>query len=395
MRIAYFDCFNGAAGDMILGALLDAGDFADELRAVLRGLPIDGYELSIDRVTKQGFAATRFAVALDTDRKQPHRHLADVRKIIEAGSLPDAVVRRSLAVFGRLAEAEASVHGTSMDKIHFHEVGAVDAIIDIVGACWAIDRLAIDRVVCSPIPVGSGEVRCAHGVLPVPAPATALLLRGVPLASTDETGELTTPTGAAVLTEWADSFGPVPAMRIDSIGMGAGHRDGRERPNCLRVMLGETVEEPLSDRIAILEANVDDATPEILGHALERLLDAGALDAYCLPIHMKKSRPATLLTVLVEPDRVAAIERILFEETTTFGIRRHDASRTKLARRCETVSTRYGKIRLKLGLLGDRLVTVAPEYDDCKKAAAQHSVALRVVMTEAADAWRAQQSANE
>lgn len=394
MKIAYFDCFNGAAGDMILGALIDAGLSADELCDTLAALPIDGYRISVERVTKQSLSATRFDVALDPDAAQPHRHLADITEIIEAAPLSTAVQARAAAIFERLANAEARVHGTTVDKIHFHEVGAVDAIIDIVGVCWAMERLGIERIACSPIPVGSGTVHCAHGVLPVPAPATAILLEGVPIAATDEVGELTTPTGAAVLTELADAFGPIPSMTPTRIGMGAGRRDGNVRPNVLRVFLGEASQTSESvfdglesDQIVVLEANIDDSTPEVLGYVIERLLESGALDAYCLPIYMKKSRPAMLLTVLAESQRVAELQSIVFAETTTFGIRRRDVCRAKLARRVETVETPHGPVRIKVGTQGDRVVTVAPEYDDCRRAAARSGIPLRLVMAEARDAW--------
>ncbi|MEE9294674.1 MAG: nickel pincer cofactor biosynthesis protein LarC [Phycisphaerae bacterium] len=392
MSTAYFDCFNGAAGDMILGALIDARLPADELRAVLNTLPIDGYELSIERINKQGFAATRFDVKLDRPRKQPHRHLADIRRIIEGSSLSKPVQRRALAVFERLAKAEARVHGTTVDQVHFHEVGAVDSVIDIVGACWAIERLRIDRVVCSPIPTGSGTVTCAHGVMPVPTPATAILLQRVPLAENDEPGELTTPTGAAILTELAESFGPLPAMRIDHVGMGAGRREGKRRPNVLRVMVGSDVETPEMDRITVLEANLDDSTPEIIGHAIERLLAAGALDAYCLPIQMKKSRPGLLLTVLAEVPQAGALESIMFAETTTFGIRRHEVLRSKLSRRIETVETRFGPIKVKIGGRGGCVVSVAAEYEDCRAAAAAQDAPLREVMSEAVAVWKGRQA---
>ncbi len=372
---------------MILAAMLDAGLPADELRETLGTLPVEGYELSIERITKQGFAATRFDVKVSAD--QSHRHLSHIERIITAGSLPEPVQRRAIAVFTRLAAAEAEVHGTTIEKVHFHEVGAVDAIVDIVGASWAVERMGIDRIICSPLPTGSGTVRCEHGVMPVPAPATALLLKNVPIAATDETGELLTPTGAAILTEFAHSFGPLPSMSIADIGMGAGSRDGKTRPNVLRVLLGELAESAESDLIVVLEANIDDTTPEILGHTVDRLLKAGALDAYCVPIHMKKSRPGLLLTVLAEPHRVSEFERIVFEETTTFGIRRHDVTRSKLSRRIERVDTPFGGVRVKIGMLGDRIVTVAPEYDDCREAATRSGVPLREVMSAATDAWTA------
>ena len=391
VKVAYFDCFSGAAGDMILAALIDAGVSADEFRDAMGRLPLDGYRISIEKVNKQGFAATRVEIATDESQKQPHRHLADIQKVIFAAALPDRVSKNAVAVFARLADVEAQAHGTTIDKVHFHEVGAVDAIIDIVGACWCLNRLGVERVVCSPLPVGSGMVRCEHGVLPVPAPATAMLLKGVPLAESVETGELTTPTGAAVLTVLADSFGPLPPLTIERIGVGAGSRDGKQVPNLLRVLLGEADGGVETDRVVVLEANVDDTTPEVLGYAVERLLDAGALDAYCLPIHMKKSRPAALLTVLAEVNRVEQLEGIIFEETTTFGIRRHEVSRTKLARSVEKVDTRYGEIRVKIGSYSGRVMTVSAEFDDCRSAAAKHGIALRVVASEAMHVWRKRQ----
>lgn len=392
MNIAYFDCFNGAAGDMILGALLDAGLRADELREALGKLPITGYELSIQRITKQGFAAMRFEVILKNDGPQPCRHLEDIREIIKSSELSPSVQRRAEAIFQRLARAEAEVHGTALDGVHFHEVGAVDAIIDIVGASWAIERLGIERVICSALPTGSGTVECQHGILPVPAPATALLLKGVPIAPSDEVGELTTPTGAAILTELADSFGPIPAMIIRHVGTGAGHREGSRRPNVLRVMLGEAIEtSDEADRITVLETNIDDTTPEILGYTIERLLNAGALDAYCLPIYMKKSRPAMQLTVLAPVDRIGDLETVIFEETSTFGIRRHEGLRSTLSRREETVETPYGPIRVKTGSRAGRLMTVSPEYEDCREAASKGGVPLRVVMAAAVNAWKSRQ----
>lgn len=373
---------------MILGALIDAGLPVDDLRHALGQLGLGGYELCIQPVSKHGFAATRFEVVTDADQEQPHRHLDDIRRIINGSALSPSVQQRAEAVFGRLARAEAQAHGTTVDQVHFHEVGAVDAIIDIVGAAWAVERLGIERVVCSPLPLGSGTIKCDHGILPVPAPATALLLKGVPVAATDEPGELTTPTGAAILTELADSFGTMPAMTIRQVGLGAGSREGRSRPNVVRVMLGDAAESCEADCVTVLEANIDDTSPEVLGYTIDRLLNAGALDAYCMPIHMKKSRPAALLTVLAPGDRVGELEAVIFEETTTFGIRRYQVARSKLARRVETVETPYGPIRVKIGMRAGRVLTVAPEYDDCSRAAMRCDVALRVVMDEAVNAWK-------
>ncbi|MCH7814297.1 MAG: nickel pincer cofactor biosynthesis protein LarC [Planctomycetes bacterium] len=388
MTVAYFDCFSGASGDMILGALIDAGADVEHIGRQLAGMSIAGCSVSAAKVVKQGLAATQVTVPGESAESAPHRHLETIRQIIQDSDLSEQVRARAIAVFQRLAEAEAAVHGCSIEEVHFHEVGAVDAIADIVGAMVALEDLGVERVVCSPLVVGSGTVRCAHGELPIPAPATANLLRGVPLADCDEPGELTTPTGAAILTTLAESFGPLPAMTIERIGYGAGRREGRNRPNLLRVMLGRPLAELETDEIVVLEANLDDASPEVVGYCLERLLEAGVLDAYVVPIYMKKSRPAVLLTVLSETGRVAEIERIIFAETTTLGVRRHRARRTKLARTVERVETPYGPIGVKVGRWGDELMTTAPEYEDCRAAAKQHEVPLRAVMDAALRAWQ-------
>lgn len=287
-----------------------------------------------------------------------------------------------------MAEAEAKVHGTSVENVHFHEVGAVDSILDIVGAVCALELLSVDSVFCSPIPTGSGVVHCAHGVMPVPAPATAELLTGVPLATCDESGELTTPTAAAVLTTLAESFGPLPAMTIGAIGYGAGSREGQTRPNVLRVLVGEAAESGDTDEILVLETNVDDASPEVVGYCMERLMAAGALDVYAVPIHMKKWRTGVTLSVLCEHARAPDLERIMFAETTTFGVRRYGVLRSTMQRRVETVSTPYGDIRVKVGERSG-VVSVGPEFEDCREAARRHSVALRTVMTAAQSAWSA------
>ena len=386
MKLAHFDCFNGAAGDMIVAALLDAGADAGRLRERLDGLRVGGYSLAIEKVNKQGLAATRFQVALDESAARPHRHLKHIVEIVEHAELPRGVKDKATWIFTRLAEAEAAVHGTTVDKVHFHEVGAVDAIVDIVGAVVALDLLGIERVVCSPLPPGSGTVVCEHGVLPVPAPATAYLLRNVPLASSDEPGELVTPTGAAILTTLAAEFGPMPGMRMRAAGYGAGSREGRTRPNVLRVLIGDADDAGDTDSITVLETNLDDVTPQVVGHCVEKLLAAGALDVYTVPIQMKKQRPGVLLTVLCAAAKAAALERILFAETTTLGIRRHQAMRTKMLRQIDTVETPFGPIRMKIASRGD-LVTAAPEYEDCKAAAERHGAALRTVMAAAQSAW--------
>lgn len=445
MTIAYFDCFSGAGGDMIVAALIDAGADAEGLCARLaalgEGVPtggfkeptlrssntggqaasgtpltggtsmtggdpsplphgrgtdeptlrgtegwavptLQGYAIHIEKIRKQGFAATRFRVELDAATKQPHRHLKHVVRIIEEAGLPARVVERSIAIFTRLAEAEAKVHGSTIEKVHFHEVGAIDAIIDVVGAVTALEMLGVERVLCSAIPVGSGTVKCEHGVMPVPAPAVAEMLRGVPMAACDEVGELITPTAAAILTTLAESFGPVPEMTIRSVGYGAGTRDGVTRPNVLRVLIGDAVNarsDVETDQVTVLETNLDDATPQIVGFCVERLLAAGAWDVYTVPIQMKKHRPGVVLTVLCAPGDVAALERIIFAETPTLGIRRCTEHRSKLSRRVETVQTEYGSIRVKIGE-GNAVRTVTPEYEDCKAAALKHGVPLQKVI---------------
>lgn len=388
MRIAYFDCFSGAGGDMIVASLVHAGADASALQERLRSLDVGGFSLAIEPVTKQGFAATLFKVTLDDAAKQPHRHLKDVVALIGRCDLSDTAKDRSTRIFERLAEAEAKVHGTSVDAVHFHEVGAVDSILDIIGAVCALELLGIDQVICSPIPTGSGVVRCEHGVMPIPAPATAELLTGVPLAACDETGELTTPTAAAVLTTLSESFGPLPAMTIGLIGYGAGTREGQTRPNILRVLIGEAAEAGGASTVVMLETNVDDASPEIVGYCMERLMAAGALDVYAVPIHMKKWRTGVKLSVLCEHAQVSELEHILFAETTTFGVRRYDVLRSTMRRRVETVATPYGAIRVKVGERSG-VVSVSPEFEDCREAAQRHGVALRTVMTAAQSAWSA------
>ncbi len=395
MRIAYFDCFSGASGDMILGACLDAGLALETLHKKLAGLKVSGYRLSADKIRKQGFAATQFDVALNFSEDQPHRHLHHIQKILDESDLSTTVRERALAIFTRLAEAEAQAHGTTIEKVHFHEVGAVDAIVDIVGACIALDELGVERVTASAIPTGSGTVKCEHGVMPVPAPATAALLQGVPLADCDEVGELTTPTGAAILTTLATRFGPMPGMTIQATGIGAGRRDGRNRPNILRLLIGEAneaVDPSEQDTMLVLEANLDDLSPEIIGYVQDRLFHAGAVDVFTVPIFMKKNRPATLISVIAPPERREAIEDLLFLETTTFGVRSTTVSRRKLARSHEEVDTGAGTVRIKVGRRGDRIVTAAPEYEDCRRVAEATGRPLRAVMNEAMNAWNARPS---
>lgn len=390
MNSAYFDCFSGAGGDMIVASLVHAGADETALTESLASLGLDGYSLSITHGQKQGFASVRFHVALAPSAGTPHRHLKDIEAIIGGSPLPDPVKDRSRQVFERLAKAEAKVHGTTVDKVHFHEVGAVDSILDIVGAIVALDLLNIQRVVCSPMRVGSGTVRCDHGVMPIPAPATAELLKGVPIEPTAQTGELLTPTAAAIFTTIAESFGPMPELVIESIGYGAGTRDGDVLPNVLRVLVGRADGSPEAssdrDSITVLETNIDDATPEVVGYCLERLLAEGALDAYAVPIHMKKSRTGVLLAVLCRHADADAMEGIVFSETSTLGIRRHRVERKKLPRRAETVTTPFGDVRVKVVEVNGA-EKASPEYDDCKGAARLHHVPLQEVVAAARAAW--------
>ena len=389
MRTCYFDCFSGASGDMIIAALVDAGASIDHLRSQLATLPISGFEISAQPIKKQGFSATTFDVQFD--EIQPHRHLSDVLEIIRGGQFSQRVTDQAYAIFRRLAEAEAVVHGIDVERVHFHEVGAVDAIVDVAGACLALEQLGVEEVACSAIPTGSGTVTCAHGVMPVPAPATAELLKGVPLADCDEVGELTTPTGAAILTTLAQKFSQPGGMTIEHIGYGAGRRDGQNRPNLLRVLIGEAQVAAESDTVVVLQANIDDQNPEQIGYAVGKLLDGGALDAYCHPIYMKKGRPGLLLTVLCEPEHVQTVESLIFAETTTFGIRRQFMQRSKLERRHDTVTLSHGEVRMKLGSRDGRVVTAAPEFEDCRRIAEQTGAALREVMDAAIQRWREHQ----
>ena len=372
---------------MILAAMLDAGLPLDRLRSELGNLGLSGVDIAAQKVTKQGFAATQFEVRCEQNQQGP-RHLADIRKIISDSPLSGRVKDRAGRIFTRLAEAEARAHGTGFEQVHFHEVGAADAIMDIVGACIGLEALQVDRAICSPIPPGSGTVRCEHGVMPVPAPGTMALLAGVPLAECDEPGELTTPTGAAILTSLAESYGPLPAMRVEAVGYGAGAREGQTRPNLHRLILGLAESLGEADEVVMLQANLDDATGQVVGYVTDKLLEAGALDVFTTPIGMKKGRPAVLITVLAEPQGADPLEELLFVETTTFGVRRWNTHRSKLQRAFEEVSTSWGPVRIKLGLRAGRCLSATPEYEDCLKLATERGVPLREVIQQAAQAAR-------
>lgn len=383
MRIAYFDCFSGASGDMILGALLDAGLNLDDLAGDLSRLHLSHYDIRAQKVTRRGLAGTQAVVAVDDDHHRHHsRHLSDIEAIISGSDLPQDVKCKSLAVFQRLAEAEAKVHRTSIEAIHFHEVGAMDAIIDVVGAVAGLTALGIEKVFCSPLHVGSGTVRCAHGTLPVPAPATAELIRGFPSYSTGVCGELLTPTGAAILTTLASGFGPMPAMAIDRIGYGAGTQDPPV-PNLLRLLMGEStdlVQGTETEQIVVLETNIDDMNPQFYDYLMTRLFEMGALDVFLSSVQMKKNRPGTLLTVACQTHQVERFSGFLLRETTSIGLRWRLENRFKTHRAIREIPTQYGVIRCKVATIGDEVVNLAPEYEDCKRAALEHHVPLKVVI---------------
>lgn len=377
MKIAYLDCFSGISGDMTLGALVDAGAPLDDIAAAVESLGLEGWRLEIDPDgVDPRVGGTR--VLVHAEEGHVHRTFRDIRAMIEAAALPAPVAERAVAVFAGLAEAEGKVHGQPPDSVHFHEVGAVDSIVDIVGAVAGLHLLGIERVVCSPLPLGGGTVRCRHGVIPIPAPATVELLRGCPTVPGEEQRELVTPTGAALARTLAGDFGPPPAMVLQTVGYGLGSTRGEGLPNALRILVGMDHDGGgiPQHRAIVLEANVDDLSPQFLGPLIERLLDAGALDATLTPVQMKKGRPGILVSVLCSPPERAILEELLFRETTTIGVRRHDVWRSCLSRRTETVSTPYGPIRVKISGVDDRDFNRMPEFEDCREAARTHGVTL-------------------
>jgi len=371
---------------MVLGAVVDLGLPLDRLREDLASLPLSGYRLESTRVSRSGLAATKVDVHVD-EEKPAHRHLGDIVRLLEESRLPADVKERAEALFVRLAEAEAAVHGTSPERVHFHEVGAVDSIVDIVGGVLALRWLEADRFVSSPLNVGSGTVKMAHGVFPVPPPATARLVSGVPVYGEGE-GELLTPTGALLLTAHATEYGPLPPMQIEKTGHGAGTRETEGRPNVLRLLVGEETRGTTVDRVLVLETEIDDASPQLLGPLLDQLLAAGAKDAFFTPVQMKKGRPGVLITVVAPPERRGAVEELLFRETTTLGVRHQEWDRTVLEREVSTVETDYGPIRVKIGRRGGTVYNAWPEFDDCQRAAAEKGVPVKEVLAEALSAWR-------
>jgi pyridinium-3,5-bisthiocarboxylic acid mononucleotide nickel chelatase len=380
MKICYFDAFSGISGDMTVGALLDAGADWNALENALKSLDLPA-TFRLEKTKRNGMAASKFRVSVAKDKK--HRHLPHIEKIISAGSIPENSKKNALSVFQNLGEAEARAHAVPLERVHFHEVGAVDSICDIVGACVALDLLGVEEVYCSKINVGAGTVNTEHGILPVPAPATAELLKGQPVYSSGPEVELTTPTGAALATTLAKKFGPLPAIQLLAQGFGAGDKDFPVRANVLRVLIGERTHAAESTSVKVLESNIDDSTPQVLGYAMERLLEAGALDVTLSPVFMKKNRAASQISVICAPNLAEKLSHILFAETSTLGVRVFEAERRVLARNIQEVQTAHGRVRVKYTDLG----SFAPEYDDCRRIAEEQHLPLREVIAEATRAF--------
>lgn len=383
MKIAYFDCFAGASGDMILGALVDAGLDPDRLIRELAKLRLDHWALRFDPVVKRGIGGCQATVEISGHGHHPHRGLADIQAIIEGSGLSADIREKSLAVFSRLARAEAKVHRTTVEAVHFHEVGAIDAIIDVVGSVAGLSLLGIDTVYCSPLHLGSGTVTCAHGVLPVPAPATAELVKGFPVYATSVRGELLTPTGAAILTTLSREFGPMPPLTIVQSGYGSGMADP-EIPNLLRVMIGTAaldLQAGETDQIAVLETTIDDMNPQIYDHVMRQALHQGALDIFLNPVQMKKNRPGILLTLLCLPADLARFSRFLLKETSSIGLRWHYENRIKAVREIREIETSLGKVRVKTASFQNEVIHRSVEFEDCRTIAAARNLPLKTVLS--------------
>jgi uncharacterized protein (TIGR00299 family) protein len=423
VKILYFDCFAGAAGDMILGALLDAGLPFDALKTALGSLAVEGWDVSVDRVVKTGVTATKFRVhehalvapaapvppaapgAPVALAKHKHYHLKHIFAAIERSAISEAGKARAIKMFTRLGEAEAAIHGTTLEKVHLHEVGAIDSIIDIVGCVFALEWFKADRIVVSPINVGGGMVKVAHGVFPVPAPATVALLKDAPVYSSGIQSELLTPTGALVLTEYATEFGPVPQMKIERVGYGAGDRELKETPNVVRVLVGEPSVSPEAPsvssvpqaaspkpqapghRVVVLECEIDDMNPQIFGVLMDQLYAAGALEVFYAAVQMKKNRPGTLMTIVAAPERREAMTEIVFRESTTIGIRYQELSRECLDREMVTVKTPVGPVRFKVARRNGQVVNAQPEFDDLAKLSHERGIPIKDVQALAHKAW--------
>jgi len=387
MKTAYFDAFSGLSGDMIVGAIIDCGADFGELERAIKSMPLTGYRLLTRRKTLSGISALKFDV--EVTEPQPERHFGEIRALIDSSQLSTTIKQRAVSIFEVLAQAEAKIHNTTPDHVHFHEVGAVDSIIDIVGTAWGLEHLGVGDVIVSPLPMGNGFARSQHGVIPVPAPATVELLSGFPLKIGDGAHEMVTPTGAAVVRALGRPAAIPLAFEVEKTGYGAGARELEDRPNVLRLMLGHERSAFDSDEMIEISANIDDLSPQIYDHLMNRLFEAGARDVTLTPTMMKKSRPAVTLGVIAEAANRDALAKIIFAETSTIGLRFHAVARLKLHREIREVDTRWGKVRVKTsGANGGAPTTISPEYDDCRRIAAEYNVALRIVMEEARDAAR-------
>lgn len=390
--IAYFDCFSGISGDMILGAMVDAGIPLNRLRKELSKMNLSGYKLKERGVKRAGISATKVNVLISSKRcpeaqpegskVQSSKRWKDIEKIIKASSLSAEIKEKGLKIMRRLFEAEGKVHGESPEKIHLHELSAMDCIIDVFGAIIGMNLLNLEKIYSSPLNLGSGIITAEHGNLPVPAPATAEILKGIPTYSTGIPYELTTPTGAAIISAISDDFIPLPLSKIEKIGYGAGSKDIKGHPNVLRLFIGKDSMDYDKDEVVVIETNIDDMNPQIYEHLIERLLEDGALDAYVTPIMMKKNRPSHLLTVLSERKKIDVLIDIIFRETTTFGVRFHSVSRCKLLKEIEKVKTKYGTINVKIGIRGNDILSITPEYEDCRVIAKKKKLPLRTILEE-------------
>jgi uncharacterized protein (TIGR00299 family) protein len=396
VKILYFDCFSGAAGDMILGALIDAGMPLDELKAALGSLGVDGWDVSAHKVVKTGITATKFRVheqvaitagpaGLGGGHK--HYHLAGIKKRIDQSALSDVGKLRAKTLFDRLASAEADIHSMPVEKVHLHEVGALDSIIDIVGSVFALEWFNADRIIVSPLNVGSGTVQTAHGRYPVPAPATLRLVGDAPVYAGPVVAELLTPTGALLLTDYATGYGPMPAMRVSRIGYGAGDRDFEGTPNVLRVVVGESADQATRMRVCVIECEIDDMNPQIFGTLMDQLYAAGALDVFYAAVYMKKNRPGTLMTVVARPADREALVALVFQESTTIGVRFTEMERECLERETVTVATPLGDVRFKVARRDGRVLNAQPEYEDLARLAREHRRPVKDVQAWAAKAW--------
>jgi uncharacterized protein (TIGR00299 family) protein len=381
MKALYFDLIGGASGDMILGAMVDAGLSIDKLKELLSGLNLKEFDIQAKIVDKNGFTATKVDVLVT--EQPPERHLKEIKDIIQKSSLPPAVQNRALQIFERIAKTEATIHNKSIEQVHLHELGGTDTIIDITGTLLALDHLEISKIYASPVPLGKGFIKGAHGQIPLPSPATISLLKGIPIYGRDIDAELVTPTGAALLAELVDDFGPAPPIVLETVGYGAGGRD-LPIPNLLRVLIGEISpsDSATFDRLAILETNLDDLNPEIYPYVIESLFAAGALDVTLTPIQMKKNRPGTQIQVLCEPSMMDSMRSILFRETTTLGIKQIMVDRYSLPRTIREVETPYGKIRVKIAEINPNIKKISPEFEDCRRAAQEHGIPITDIYQE-------------